>query len=109
MTKVHPESYLEANTAQEVKYPYQTYTFSSEDLELGSEGFYLDVDIYDEGTSYMGILGVENSLKKALDRHNLMTDEAYFRFRFDGSNSIPTQKDDLKRRNVRFYIKIYWR
>lgn len=109
LTNIHGESYLEINTSDPLEYPYLTYTFDAEDIEPGTEGFYLDIDVFDRNTSYVGILGLESKLKNALNRQNLLTDEAYFRFRFDGSNSITTMDNALKRRNVRFYVKIDWR
>lgn len=109
LTSIHEESYLEVNQAETVKYPYLTYTYSAEALEYGSEGFYLDIDLFERSTSYSRLTALENSLKNGLDRHLSLTDTALFRFKFNGSTPIPTQDNDLKRRNLRFYIKIDWR
>lgn len=109
LTSIHAESHQEVNQAEEVVYPYLTYTYSSEAIEFGSEGFYLDIDLFERSTSYGRLTALENSLKNELDRRLMLTDTALFRFKFNGSTQIPTQDNDLKRRNVRFYIKIDWR
>lgn len=109
LTSIHPESYQEVNQAETIKYPYLSYTHSAESLEYGSEGLYLDVDIFERGTSYSRMTALENSLKNGLDRHLLLTDAALFRFKFNSSGPIPTMDNELKRRNLRFYIKIDWR
>ncbi len=109
LTSIHADSHQEVNQAEEVVYPYLTYTYSSEAIEFGSEGFYLDIDLFMRGSSFSPLTALENKLKNSLDRHLVMTDVALFRFRFNGSTPIPTQDNDLKRRNIRFYIKTDWR
>ena len=41
------EIYLEVNSSEKVIYPYLTFSYSSEALENTREGFYIDVDIFD--------------------------------------------------------------
>lgn len=109
ISAIHAESYQEINPSRTIKYPYLTYSHSAEGLEFGTEGMYLDIDIFERNTSFVRMLQLENALKNGLDRKQLITDEAMLRFKFNASSTIPTQDNDLKRRNLRFYIKIDWR
>lgn len=109
LTGIHEESYLGVNTSETIVYPYLTYTFDAEAIGPSSEGFYLDIDAFDRNASYGGILTVETLLKKGLDKEKLLTEEALFRFKYTGSTEVSTMDNDLKRRNVRFYVKIDWR
>lgn len=106
---IHEESYLGVNPRESIVYPYLTYTYDAEALTPSSEGFYLDLDLFDRNASYGGILTVESSLKNGLDKEKLLTEEALFRFKYIGSTEVPTMDNELKRRNVRFYVKIDWR
>ena len=60
---VLPESYHDKNRSASVLYPYLTYNFDSEALERNIEGFYIDVDIFDNNASYVDIFQVEDALK----------------------------------------------
>ena len=109
LTGIHEESYLGVNPSESIVYPYLTYTYDAEALAPSSEGFYLDLDLFDRSVSYRGILTIETLLKKGLDKEKLLTEEALFRFKYTGSTDVPTMDNDLKRRNIRFYVKIDWR
>lgn len=109
LTNVHPESYLGVNPSESIVYPYLTYSFDAEALDEASEGFYLDLDIFDRNASYGRIFGVESALKNNLDKQRFITDESLFRFKYSGATEVPTMDNTLKRRNVRFYVKIDWR
>lgn len=104
------ESYNEVNTAPKVKYPYLTYSATdSESLDRNQEGYNVDVDIFDNNSSYAKILTVEDDLKAHFNDYVLLTDDFLVRVEYLRSNKIPTGDDNIKRRNLQFYFKIDWR
>lgn len=104
------ESYNEVNTAPKVKYPYLTYSATdSESLDRRQEGYNVDVDIFDNNSSYANILTVEQALKDYFDDYVLLKDEFLVRVEYLRSNKIPTGDDNIKRRNLQFYFKVDWR
>lgn len=104
------ESYNEVNTAPKVKYPYLTYSATdSESLDRRQEGYNVDVDIFDNNSSYANILTVEQALKDHFDDYVLLKDEFLVRVEYLRSNKIPTGDDNIKRRNLQFYFKVDWR
>lgn len=109
LSGLHSESFLSTNTKRTVVYPYLTYTFSSEELEPPQEGFYLDLDLFDYGSSYGNLMQLEGLLKSNLARHRFFTDKAHFRFTFNRAGEVRTADENIKRRNMQFYIKIDWR
>lgn len=106
---VVPETYHERNAATVVKYPYVTYDFDSEALERNVDGFYIDVDIFDNNSSYTDIFQIEEALRAHFKDNRKLTDDFFIRFNFLRSNKIPTGDDAIKRRNMQFYCKIDWR
>ena len=109
LQNVYGRVFLGYNPSTVLEYPYVTYTLDAEALAPSSEGFYLDMDIFDRNASYAQIFAVEGDFKEQLDNYRFMTDQALFRFRYSGSTNIDTMDNELKRRNVRFYVKIDWR
>lgn len=104
------ESYNEVNTAPKVKYPYLTYSATdSESLDRRQEGYNVDVDIFDNNSSYANILTVEQALKDHFDDYVLLKEEFLVRVEYLRSNKIPTGDDNIKRRNLQFYFKVDWR
>lgn len=83
-TNVHTESYHNQNTAQEVTYPYLTYDFDTEALETNVEGFYIDVDIFDNSGSFFDVFEVESRLKDYFKDAVVLTDQNLLRFNFYG-------------------------
>lgn len=106
---VHAETFLEMNPRQEVSYPYATFAFDSEPLRRNQDGFYLDIDLFDQSHSFLNLLVLEDKLKTALGYKRVLTSELNLVFRFQGSNKVPTGDAQLKRRNIRFYIAVDWR
>lgn len=106
---VVPESYHERNNKATVVYPYVTYDFDSEAIERNVDGFYVDVDIFDNHSSYIDIFQIEEALKTHLKDNRKLADDFFIRFNFLRSNKIPTGDDNIKRRNLQFYCKIDWR
>ena len=106
---VVPESYHERNNKATVVYPYVTYDFDSEAIERNVDGFYVDVDIFDNHSSYIDIFQIEEALKTHFKDNRKLADDFFIRFNFLRSNKIPTGDDNIKRRNLQFYCKIDWR
>lgn len=107
--KVSPESYLEYNTSPKVIYPYITYTFNSEDLEQ-QEGFYIDVDIFDNcGANTLNLETLTHSLKKHFKNNDILTEDVLLQFEYQTGRNIPTGSSTLRRRYVQLYCKVDWR
>ena len=106
---VLPESYHDKNRSASVLYPYLTYNFDSEALERNIEGFYIDVDIFDNNASYVDIFQVEDALKDHFKDNRILTDDLFIRFNFLRSTKVVTGDDNIKRRNMQFYCKVDWR
>ncbi|WP_440896240.1 hypothetical protein ACS127_17220 [Amphibacillus sp. Q70] len=108
-TEVHQESYHNQNTAKTVTYPYLTYDFDSEPLETNVEGFYIDVDIFDNTGSFTRIFELEGRLKDHFKQKLVLTDDNLLRFNFLRSTGVPTGDKLLRRRNIQIYCKVDWR
>lgn len=106
---IHSETFHDRNTRKEIVYPYATFDFDSEAVERHQEGFYLDVDIFDSNASYKRLFELETAFKDELSFVRELDDNLNLIFSFQGSNKVPTNDDNLKRRNLRFYIKVDWR
>lgn len=106
---VTSESFHEMNRKTTVTYPYLTFDFDSEAIERNVDGFYIDVDIFDNNASYMRVFELEDALKAHFKDNCKLTDELFIRFNFLRSNKIPTGDDVIKRRNLQFYCKVDWR
>ena len=106
---VTAESFHDRNRKTTVVYPYLTYDFDLESLERNVDGFYIDVDIFDNQASYTRLFELEDALKAHFKDNRQLTDEIFMRFNFLRSNKIPTGDDIIKRRNMQFYCKIDWR
>lgn len=103
------ESFHEKNRKKKVVYPYLTFDFDSEAIERNVDGFYIDVDIFDNNSSYMNVFQLENDLKAHFKDNKKLTDDLYIRFNFLRSMKVPTGDDNIKRRNLQFYCKVDWR
>lgn len=108
LKSIEKESYFETNTKRRIDYPYLTFELTSEQLE-NSEGMYLDIDIWDNKGIQERLLRLESELKLVLHKKNIMTDDLYMRMFFIRSNSVVTKGDNINRRNLQFYLKIYRR
>lgn len=106
---IHQESYFERNRKKTIIYPYVTFNFDSESIRRNQDGFYLDIDIFDKNNSFFNLIELEDKLKDKLIFYRMMTDEMFLAFSFRGSNKIPTGDEQLKRRNIRFYVAVDWR
>lgn len=107
--KICSESYLEYNTAKKVIYPYLTYNLNSEDLE-NQEGFYIDVDIFDNcGANTVNLEVLLHDIKKHFKDNTILTDDLLLQFQYQTSRNIPTGSNTLRRRNIQLYCKVDWR
>ncbi|MDT2485053.1 hypothetical protein [Enterococcus avium] len=106
---IHSESYFERNRKKKVIYPYATFNFDTEVIRRNQDGFYLDIDIFDQNDSFLNLLALEDKLKDGLLFKRHLTNELFLVFSFQGSNKVATGDDQLKRRNVRFYVAVDWR
>lgn len=106
---VTQESSHEKNRRDAVVYPYLTFDFDSEPLERNVDGFYIDVDIFDNNSSYTNIFTLEGSLKAHFKDLVILTDDLLLRFEFRGSTKVPTGDDMIKRRSLQLYCKVDWR
>lgn len=107
--EVTSESFHEKNRKSTVVYPYLTFDFDSEALERNVDGFYIDVDIFDNNSSYMNVFELEDELKAHFKDNIKLTDDLLIRFNFLRSMKVPTGDDNIKRRNLQFYCKVDWR
>lgn len=106
---IFPETYHAKNRKEKVVYPYSTFDLSSEYIERNQEGFYLDIDIFDYQSSFLGVFETEELFKKGLHFRRELTPNLNLIFSYQGSNNIATNDDNLKHRNLRFYVKTDWR
>lgn len=106
---VTSESFHEKNRKSTVVYPYLTFDFDSEGLERNVDGFYIDVDVFDNNSSYINVFTLEDALKDHFKDNTKLTDDLFIRFNFLRSNKIPTGDDKIKRRSLQFYCKTDWR
>lgn len=106
---IHAETYHDRNRKETVVYPYATFDFDSEPIERNQEGFYLDIDIFDSNASYTRLFELESGFKDSLTLKRELTKDLNLIFSFLGSSKVPTNDDNLKRRNLRFYVKVDWR
>ncbi|MER2001296.1 MAG: hypothetical protein ABS862_01635 [Carnobacterium inhibens] len=106
---VTSESFHEKNRKTTVVYPYLTFDFDTEAIERNVDGFYIDVDVFDNNTSYINVFTLEQSLKDHFKDNTKLTDDLLIRFNFLRSNKVTTGDDKIKRRSLQFYCKTDWR
>lgn len=106
---VTEESYYERNRKANVVYPYLTYDLEGENLEFYRDGFYIDIDIFDTSTSFKNIFNIENKIRERFRNLALLENEFLLQFKVGSSTKIPTESDNLKRRNIQLYVKVDWR
>lgn len=107
--EVSDETYLEVNTSEVISYPYITYSLDIDNIDKNTDGFYLDIDIFDNNASYTKIFELESQLRERFDFNQLFTDGLFLRSYFKGSTHVPTLSNTLKRRNMQIYCKVDWR
>lgn len=109
LRKVTSESFHVINRKQEVVYPYLTYDFDAVNLEENIDGIYVDLDIFDNNSSYLNIIRLEDKLKKQLKGSKQLTDDLHVRFYYQGSNKIPTLDEKIKRRQSVYRLRVAYK
>lgn len=108
-----PESYYMRNREKEVKYPYMTFTLSGEPIRFQGQGFYIDMDIFDNNkSSDVDLLKAVSAIREKFpDRlpFNQLTDDFLAQIEYRSDNGIPTGSDTLQRHTLQLYTKIDWR
>lgn len=104
------ESYYRVNTRDKVIYPYLTFTLSGEPLRTHANGFYVDVDLFDNnGNDDERMETVVFELMQEFANYHQSYRDFLLQIEFRQSTLIPTGSDTLQRRNMQFYCKIDWR
>ena len=107
-----PETHYLKNKNKTVVYPYQTFSLTGEPTTFTGQGFYIDVDIFDNSTNDVPI---EKTLSKMIEQFNQdggfhqLTDKFLVQIEYRNDNPIPTGSDTLQRRALQLYAKIDWR
>lgn len=108
-----PESYYMKNRKKEVTYPYMTFTLSGEPIRFQGQGFYVDLDIFDNNkSSDVDLLKAVSAIAEKFsdgELFNQMTDEFLVQIEYRSDNGIPTGSDTLQRHTFQLYTKIDWR
>ncbi|HET0217802.1 Uncharacterised protein [Streptococcus pneumoniae] len=110
LKSLNTESYYIKNSAKVVKYPYAVFSLSLTNIDQHADGCYMDVDIFgNEGLDQVQIETLSESIKMHFRHFDKMLEDCYMRTQFQSMQTVPTNLDNLQRRNLRFYIKIDWR
>ncbi|KEH96846.1 hypothetical protein Z962_05615 [Clostridium botulinum C/D str. BKT12695] len=108
--KICKEAYLEINTADKVKYPYVTFSYSGEALENTREGFYIDVDIFDNcGSDTIRLEQLTEDIRQHFLKSSILTEKVLLQFKVSSRRMIPTTNKQIKRRWLQLYCKVDWR
>ncbi|PGS81632.1 hypothetical protein COC69_05740 [Bacillus cereus] len=103
------ESYLDTNNAESVTYPYLTYSLDIEKIEPNTDGFYLDIDLFDNNSSFVKLYELESQVRDKFDHLIEFTDGLFLRCYFHRSFKVETRDENIKRRSMQIYCKVDWR
>lgn len=106
LKKVTAESFYAVNRKKQVVYPYLTYDFDTTRLESSVDGIYIDIDIFDNKSSYLDIVRLEERLKEHLHNQVKLIDGSHVRFYWRGSNKVPTLDENIKRRQSTYQLRV---
>uniref|UniRef100_UPI00359F94C6 hypothetical protein n=1 Tax=Jeotgalibaca porci TaxID=1868793 RepID=UPI00359F94C6 len=90
----------------------QTFTLTGEPIRYMGQGFYIDIDLFDNSKSDVGIEKALSAMVEAFNGQepfNQLTDRFLIQISYDSDGFVPTGSDTLKRRNLRLYAKFDWR
>lgn len=108
-----PESYYMRNREKKVIYPYVTFTLSGEPIRFQGQGFYIDMDIFDNNkSSDVDLLKTVSAIRERFpDRQpfNQLTDDFLVQIEYRSDTGIPTGSDTLQRHTLQLYAKFDWR
>jgi|SRR5699024_7153245 len=111
--EIIPETHYIRNKKKTVIYPYQTFSLSGEPIRFTGQGFYIDVDIFDNSVN--SDVAIEKALSGMVEKFNgsesfyQMTDNFLAQIEYRTDNVIPTGSDTLQRRSLQLYAKFDWR
>lgn len=104
-----PETYYMTNDNPSITYPYAIFTYDGDARTWNQDGFYIDVDIFDNlGQNQERIEEKTSQLKQHLEHKSELLGSCLVRYRYNGSSTISTNSDTLQRRNLRFYLTVDW-
>lgn len=109
LKSIEPEAYHVTNTSSEAVYPYLTYSVDGEFLDRNADGITLEIDIFDNDSSYLNIYDLEKKLIERFRMARILTADFFAMFEYQHSSTIPTGNISIKRRNVVFYVRAEWR
>lgn len=113
LSGIVPETHYLKNKKKTVIYPYQTFSLTGEPTRFTGQGFYIDVDIFDNNAT--SDVPIEKALSAMVEKFNQaepfyeMTEKFLIQIEYRNDNPIPTGSDTLKRRTIQLYAKIDWR
>lgn len=107
--EVEPNSHFDINRAKVVTYPYLVFNFDWEEIETGSTGFYVDVDLFDKNSSYAKLMELEANLQRYFDNKIQLNNDLLVRFGKMTGTKVPTNDEKIIRRYIRVYCQVDWR
>ena len=109
MNEATTNSHLVINRDTQVKYPYLTYAIETDGPEGNQETMTIQVQLFDYGTSYTQILGLQEELENVFHKRRLTTDNHFLQFVIGTSGNVPTGTENVMRRDIFIQGKIDWR
>ena len=107
--EVEPNSHFDINRSKSVTYPYLVFNFDWEDIEHGTTGCYVDIDLFDKGPSYLKLMQLESKLQHRFDKEVKLTNDLLLRFGKMTGTKVPTNDEKIIRRYIRVYCQVDWR
>lgn len=96
MNEATTNSHLGMNHDKEVTYPYLTYAIATDGPDGNQETATIEVQIFDHGTSYARILGLEEELEKVFHKRRVFTPEHFLQFALSTRGNVPTGTENIK-------------
>lgn len=108
LREVCEQSFYKWNYSKEVIYPFLTYEFQHEPIDDIRDEFTVTLSMFDEGTSYIRLLELENEMINHLNKKYLFLDNCNVYIRLVRTMEVPTGFDSVKRRELEFVMKVDW-
>ncbi len=106
LSQTDPNIHYEINRDNTVAYPYTTYTLTFERVDMYTEGVYIDLQVFDHSTSLENLYAVEDKFKSQLNNLIKETEQGFFTFKFQRSNTVPTGDETIRRIDLQFYAYV---
>lgn len=108
--EIVPESFYLKNKKKHVVYPYQTFSLTGDPIRLNGQGFYIDIDLFNnDGNSEVVIEKALSAMTEQFKQFHERTDDFLIQIEYRNDNVIPTGSNTLQRRSLQLYAKIDWR